>query len=116
VRAYRPSAAIIRNLVNALREMLKQTDETDLWTQCPDVLFWVLVIGAHCSHQPGDEWFFVDCVWQTAMLLNLNTWEDARNLLVQYLFIDEIYQEKLEVIWSQKGLKVTDSSSPISTT
>ncbi|KAI1114778.1 hypothetical protein F5Y14DRAFT_412790 [Nemania sp. NC0429] len=103
VRAYQPSAAIIRNLVTALREMLGSIDETDSWARCPDVLLWVLAIGAHCSRQQDGEWFFVDCLWQTATLLDLHTWEDARDLLARYLFVDEIYQETLEVIWARKS-------------
>ncbi|KAI1178840.1 hypothetical protein F4777DRAFT_37681 [Nemania sp. FL0916] len=107
IRAYRPSAAIIRNLVNALCETLKnspgsEAEGTSPWTYCPDMLFWVLVIGAHCSRQqPENERFFLESVWQVATLLNLHTWNAARNLLAHYLFIDDVYQETLEMIWLQ---------------
>ncbi|KAI3319428.1 hypothetical protein HD806DRAFT_259855 [Xylariaceae sp. AK1471] len=104
VRGYPPSAAIIQNLVNALFENLEiledgQAAMTDTWAGCLDVLFWVLFIGAHCSRQQAHESFFVDGVSRIAALLRLDTWESARTLLSQYLFVDKIYQETLEMIW-----------------
>ncbi|KAI3335751.1 hypothetical protein F4824DRAFT_143368 [Ustulina deusta] len=104
VRSYRQSAAIIRNLVDALFQTVTtpgnvQDEMGHPWGGYPEVFFWVLFMGAHCSYQQAREQFFFDSVWRTAVLLQLDTWEDARSVLSEYLFIDEIYQESLEIIW-----------------
>ncbi|KAI0190493.1 hypothetical protein EV127DRAFT_511774 [Xylaria flabelliformis] len=106
IRSYRSSAAIIKNLVNALFQTVvasndAQVEAHNAWGSCLDIFFWVLFIGAHCSYQQAHERFFFNSVWRTAVLLQLKTWEDARTVLAQYLFIDEIYQETLEIIWLQ---------------
>ncbi|KAI1735003.1 hypothetical protein F4680DRAFT_453398 [Xylaria scruposa] len=106
MRSYRSSAAIIKNLVHALFQTVAasgdvQVERNHPWGSCPDVFFWVLFIGAHCSYQQAHERFFLESVWRTAVLLHLTTWEDARSVLTRYLFIDEIYQETLEIIWLQ---------------
>ncbi|KAI8944698.1 hypothetical protein F4801DRAFT_594733 [Xylaria longipes] len=108
VRSYPPSAAIIQNLVNTLFQTVTASGDAQVemghpWGSCLDVFFWVLFIGAHCSYQQTHRRFFFDSVWRTAVLLQLNTWEDARAVLMQYLFIDEIYQETLEIIWLQNS-------------
>ncbi|KAI0451267.1 hypothetical protein F5B21DRAFT_487799 [Xylaria acuta] len=106
VRSYQPSAAIIQSLANALFHTVTASGDAQVevshpWGSCLDVFFWVLFIGAHCSYQQAHERFFFDSVWRTAALLQLNTWESARAILSQYLFVDEIYQETLEIIWLQ---------------
>ncbi len=104
VRSYRQSAAIIRNLADALFQTVTTSGDAQAemghpWGGYPEVFFWVLFMGAHCSYQQAREQFFFDSVWRTAVLLQLDTWEDARTVLSEYLFIDEIYQETLEIIW-----------------
>ncbi|KAI1748956.1 hypothetical protein F4782DRAFT_515208 [Xylaria castorea] len=106
IRSYRPSAAIIKNLVNTLFQTVTTSGDAQVemgysWGSCPDVFFWVLFIGAHCSYQQAHKRFFYDNLWRIAVLLELDTWEDARTVLMQYLFIDELYQETLEIIWLQ---------------
>ncbi|KAI0468716.1 hypothetical protein F4859DRAFT_200324 [Xylaria cf. heliscus] len=105
VRSYRPSAAILQNLVSTLFQTVTASGDAQAapmgepWGSCLDVFFWVLFIGAHCSYQQAHKRFFFDSVWRTAVLLKMNTWEEARAVLTQHLFIDEIYQETLEIIW-----------------
>ncbi|TRX96339.1 hypothetical protein FHL15_002611 [Xylaria flabelliformis] len=106
IRSYRSSAAIIKNLVNTLFQTVVASNDAQVevdnpWGSCLDVFFWVLFIGAHCSYQQAHEMFFFNSVSRTAALLQLKTWEDARTVLTRYLFIDEIYQETLEIIWLQ---------------
>jgi hypothetical protein len=108
VRGHPPSAAIIQNLVDALFKNLVSSDDgspevEDPWAGCLHLLFWVLFVGAHCSRQQAREPFFVDSVSQTAALLHLDTWESARTLLEQYLFVDKVYQETLEMMWILKS-------------
>lgn len=103
VRGYPNAAGILRNTVKALKELLKSLMSGDaglpsLWSPAEDVLFWVLFVGAYCSHQQVEEPFFEDALRCTASVLELASCEDAKALLSTLFFVERIYLERLESI------------------
>jgi hypothetical protein len=104
---YPTSSAIIRNIVKALKEALygSNSDDTNLEWVLPehnDVFFWVLFMGLHSSLGQHEEQVFQDSLWRMAITTQLASWENAREVLERFLYVDRIHLHSLKQIWSNK--------------
>jgi hypothetical protein len=67
----------------------------------PDVLFWILFIGAMASHGHSPHSWFVHQLADLAALLELREWEMAREILGGFFFTDQPGQQRGEELWKQ---------------
>jgi len=103
-RGYPASSAIIHNMVRRLKEVLETVIGSEVafkatWTAHCDLFIWVLFTGAYCSQKQSEEGFFRDALRKTAAVLGLVSWEDARELLMGFFFVERVHLNVLKEIW-----------------
>lgn len=67
---------------------------------------WVLCLGAHISSGQKERPWFILQLAKGTQILRLQEWEDLRCLLMQFFYLDRVYQESLRMIWDEVQLLV----------
>jgi len=65
-----------------------------------DVLIWLLFVGANFSERADRSWFLaklLDVLGQEG----INTWDDAKVLLVRFLWVESIHEEFWQQLWKE---------------
>lgn len=101
VRGYPACAALIHNLVVALREKLVLASDLMMWTGVEDVLLWIVCIGVHCSEGEEEEAFFVERFADVVRTMRFSGFEEVKRLLVGFLWVEKIYGSRLRRVWTE---------------
>ena len=97
VRGWSNNAAVIRSLVEQLRDVLNI--DSNEWSGLEDVLLWVAFIGASCSHRPADAMFFTVLFEKQTLMLGLDSCEQVLKMLSRYMFVGRVHGVSLHRLW-----------------
>lgn len=99
---YPALAPLLPKPIIALRLALAEAIPTGLFGLCPDLLFWMLFIGAACSsYLPTERTFFVSELAAASRLQGIITWQEARPILLGFFYVDRIHLPMLRQIWEE---------------
>jgi hypothetical protein len=94
------SASVVVPPAGHLVEILKQSDLNSWRERFPDILLWVLVVGACCNPAPGLHRTFLLCQLKFISLLRqFDSQEDIVNGLKRFIYMDGVYAEPLSHLW-----------------
>lgn len=95
-------APLLPKPILALRTALEATIPTQLFALCHDLLIWLLFMGAACSQvMPPERSYFVSQLAVAARLHGINTWQEARGILLGFFYADRVHLPMLRQIWSE---------------
>lgn len=98
------STSVVRANVKRLVDTLELCDLPCWWSICPDLVIWILVVGACCTPIPGPK--------RSALLRQLETIAAAMELTNQFdfettlkrvIWMDGVYQHELRGLWRDKS-------------
>ncbi|OJJ46936.1 hypothetical protein ASPZODRAFT_115707 [Penicilliopsis zonata CBS 506.65] len=100
---YPQMAPLFAKPVSGLRQAIEATIATGQFELCPDLLVWVLFVGACCSpsHLPIDRSFFVAELAAAVRLHGFRSWGELRTLLLGFLYVDRSYLAPLKGLWDE---------------
>jgi hypothetical protein len=89
---------LVPNLQQALIET-RAIDDTSIFPT--DVLFWILVMGGVAAvGREQQQWFRIN-ITKRRGLLGLNSWHDARQLLLKYPFTGGLCESNCQSLWDE---------------
>ncbi|CAK41797.1 transcriptional regulator family: Fungal Specific TF [Aspergillus niger] len=100
---YPANAGIFPQPIIALRAALEETLATGAFTAHPDLLIWILVMGA-CSCNTAlahERTFFVQTLARMVHLHAITSWKDLRTRLMPFFYLDRCYLASLQLLWNE---------------
>ena len=64
------------------------------WNQAPGLLLWVLLVGTVAEREREDDMFFAGHLSTTCLCVGVRHFEDVRNMLVKFIWIQRMVQER----------------------
>ncbi|KAJ5808725.1 hypothetical protein N7474_009994 [Penicillium riverlandense] len=96
------SLPLLPKPIIALRLALAEAIPAGVFDLCPDLLLWMLFIGAACSsYLPTERIFFVSELAAASRLQGINTWQEARPILLGFFYVDRVHLPMLRQIWEE---------------
>ncbi|MCJ1406101.1 hypothetical protein MMC19_000166 [Ptychographa xylographoides] len=98
--------AWVEILVSALQAALVSLDWACYSQQCPDLLFWLLMLGLHAAGRRTEverKWF-KESLEDIIKTIGLLKWQGARQILIEFLYVDSVFQKPYEKIWIDMAL------------
>ena len=74
---------------------------TYFWSPHPELLMWVLFVGAHISFGQVEWQWFISYLACGAQLLDLETSAELRKILLRHFYMDRIYEVSLASVWEE---------------
>ena len=110
-----PSSATFRLFTVQLKAALEGSDLSSFWVPYPELLMWVLFVGAHISVGQVEWQWFISYLARGAQLLDIGTLAGLRKMLLRYFYIDRVYGSSLISAWEEMqkirhGLDVHEES------
>lgn len=100
-------APLLPKPIQALRAALEGTIATGLFVFCPDLLIWLLFLGAACSQvMPAERAYFVSELATAARVHGVGSWNEARSILMGFFYVDRVHLPMLRQIWEEVQLQV----------
>lgn len=100
-------APVLPKPIIALRAALEATIPSGLFALCRDLLIWLLFIGAVCSQcMPTERAYFVSELAKAAHLHGVNSWQEARSILLGFFYTDRVHLPMLRQVWQEVQLQV----------
>ncbi|EXJ69484.1 uncharacterized protein A1O5_07520 [Cladophialophora psammophila CBS 110553] len=100
----RPDSALNRTLTSQLKSALQASDLKGLWGPHYQLLAWVLLLGAYISAGQRERPWFVLNLARVSRVLRLQNWDEVRQLLLQFFYLDRIYAEGMRQSWEEASL------------
>ncbi|OAP55302.1 hypothetical protein AYL99_10275 [Fonsecaea erecta] len=100
----RPDYALNRTLTAQLKTALQASDLKGLWGPHYELLVWVLLMGAYISAGQRERPWFVLNLARVSRVLNLRSWDDVRQVLLKFFYLDRIYAEGMRQSWEEAAL------------
>jgi len=95
-----PKQQLLDKQTEDMRQNLETRDLALYSRLCPEVIAWVLFIGAYSSFDtPGFRWFLLH-IQDNVPRLDLQGWPQARALLKRLPYIDKEFDYSFEGIWN----------------
>lgn len=98
---YPSNESIFPRPVQALRMALESTIPAGYFKHCPDLLIWILVIGACSSNDSRERQFFVAELVPAVSDYGLRSWQDLRLLLMGFFYLDRAYLGPVRALWEE---------------
>jgi hypothetical protein len=97
-----PSSAIVRSPLTALHRALETTNVMFLWQLNPDVLMWILFIGANASLGQIERPWFVEMLGSGKAMFGLgNEWSEVERRLHCCFYLEPVYGVAFQGIWDE---------------
>lgn len=93
------TSVVVRSLVGELTVILRRTDITSSWHPYEKILFWILFLGANCCFSLAEWPWYELQLSREAELLHLKTWNQARQVLSYFFYVDYYMEEPFQEIW-----------------
>ncbi|KIX96204.1 uncharacterized protein Z520_07982 [Fonsecaea multimorphosa CBS 102226] len=100
----RPDSALNRTLTAQLKTALQASDLKGLWGPHYELLVWVLLLGAYISAGQRERPWFVLNLARVSRVLKLQTWDQVRQVLLKFFYLDRIYAEGMRQSWEEASL------------
>ncbi|KAH0848923.1 hypothetical protein FOPE_03018 [Fonsecaea pedrosoi] len=100
----RPEFALNRALTAQLKAALQASDLKGLWGPHYELFVWVLLLGAYISAGQRERPWFVLNLARVSRVLHLQSWEDVRQVLLKFFYLDRIYAEGMRQSWEEAAL------------
>lgn len=95
-------APLLSKPILALRAALEVTIPSGLFELCPDLLIWLLFIGAACSQTlPSERAYFVSELATAVRLHDVSSWQEVRSILLGFFYADRVHLPMLRQIWQE---------------
>lgn len=98
---YPQIAPVIPKPIIALRVALQATIGTGLFSQCHDLLIWLLFIGACSSGILSERLFFIQELAAAVRIHRVETWQQLRGTLIPFFYVDRCYLGTLHAVWNE---------------
>lgn len=108
---YPQNESIFPRPVQALRAALETTIPAGYFKHCPDLLIWILVIGA-CSSNSRERQFFVAELVPAVREYGIRSWQDLRHLLLGFFYLDRSYLGPIRVLWDELHVVAASLTAP----
>jgi len=95
-----PHTTMIRNLVRRLQTYLECLNLQKLWLSNPEILLWILFVGAAGSQGQVERPWFITLLVSGSNKLRLHSWDDARAMLKRFLYVDKMLDPVWRKIWA----------------
>jgi hypothetical protein len=95
------SAGPFRTLSKLLRASLDRPDILTMWWEAPDVLMWILLMGAHISVHPKERLWYLYRLAPLPARLSLHNWQEARQMLTGCFYVDRLHEDSFIQIWNE---------------
>ncbi|OCT48187.1 hypothetical protein CLCR_04137 [Cladophialophora carrionii] len=99
-----PDSALNRTLTAQLKTALQSSDLKGLWGPYFDLLTWVLMLGAFISAGQRERPWFVLNLAKVSKVLRLRDWDELREMLLKFYYLDRIYAKGMRDIWDEASL------------
>ncbi|ETI20302.1 hypothetical protein G647_08336 [Cladophialophora carrionii CBS 160.54] len=99
-----PDSALNRTLTAQLKTALQSSDLKGLWGPHFDLLTWVLMLGAFISAGQRERPWFVLNLAKVSKVLRLRGWDELREMLLKFYYLDRIYAKGMRDIWDEASL------------
>ncbi|GFN21618.1 short chain dehydrogenase family protein [Aspergillus tubingensis] len=100
---YPANAGVFPQPIIALRTALEGVLATGAFSAYPDLLVWILVMGA-CSCNVAlarERTFFVQTLARVVRLHAITSWKELRARLMPYFYLDRCYLASLQLLWDE---------------
>jgi hypothetical protein len=87
--------------ISGLRTALAATIPTGFFQMFPEVLIWVLFIGAWASRLVPERTFFVTELAAAVGRQGIESWQELRTLLLNFFYVDRVHQTTLRGLWDE---------------
>ncbi|KAE8359462.1 hypothetical protein BDV27DRAFT_149572 [Aspergillus caelatus] len=87
--------------VSALRLALATTIPAGFFQMLPEVLIWVLFVGAWSSQLLPERTFFVTELAAAVRRQGIQSWQELRSLLLNFFYVDRVHQTVLRGLWDE---------------
>ncbi|GMF78540.1 unnamed protein product [Aspergillus oryzae] len=87
--------------ISALRLALATTIPAGFFQMLPEVLIWVLFIGAWSSRFLPERTFFVTELAAAVGRQRILSWQELRSLLLNFFYVDRVHQTALRGLWDE---------------
>lgn len=95
------SAGPFRTLSKLLRASLESSELLTAWWEAPDVLMWILFMGAHISVHPKERLWYLYRLAPLPARLSLHSWQEAREMLRWCFYVDRLHEDSFIQIWNE---------------
>ena len=98
--SYPPAAAILKNSVVRLKSSMTSATLADFYEQAPELLLWVLFVGAvACRGQDVQPWF-ISQLTEAADALRIEDSLQLEEVVKTFLYVPAVYDTPLAEIWA----------------
>ena len=100
-----PNSQTVEKLTGRLKYSLQILTQDELWVHFPtELLLWMVVIaGTACAGRIEELWF-CQLLIQVRHVLQLDFWEKAKEILVEYAWVDQICDRPCRAFWEQSNM------------
>lgn len=99
-----PDSALNRTLTTQLKTALQASDLKSLWGPYYKLLTWVLMLGAFISAGQRERPWFVMSLAKVSKVLKLQEWEEVRQVLLKFFYLDRIHAKGMQDVWEEAAL------------
>jgi hypothetical protein len=92
---------IIRSLVIRLKIALEGMDLQAFYGSYPNMSIWVLFLGGNSSVWQTERAWFVSQLASANISLSLGHWEDVRESLLGFFYLDSAHQDAFQALWAE---------------
>ncbi|KAE9368500.1 hypothetical protein N431DRAFT_295916, partial [Stipitochalara longipes BDJ] len=99
LRTMYPGTCYMKELTTEIITSLHNSDQASMWYMYPEVLIWILFVGACGAYDPiGRGWFLIE-LRHGMMLLNIRSANELEELLKSLLYTECMQRPYLNKIW-----------------
>lgn len=89
-------------LCSLLKIALIDSDiQSGTWQLCPEMLLWVLVLGAMASRDLEQRPWFVDILRDTVNVLGIASWLNLKEIMVSIMWMDCVCDIGVHAVWDE---------------
>lgn len=99
------NSSILDNFVTRLRSAVERLRSADSQRQFPpQLLLWILFIGGWAADGRSDRTWYSQNIACLAEEMNVQTWEQAKNMLAEYIFAVPLCERPCKLLWDESRL------------
>ena len=96
-----PNAARFDRLARLIRMNLASRTVLQRWSQAPELVLWITVIGALCAIGTNDRDWYVNLLQQETRQLAISTWQALKLKLMDFLWFPISSDEDGDELWTE---------------
>lgn len=111
---YPAIAPVFPKPVTALAGGLSRAIRGGLFRQCPDLLIWVLFIGASSARILPERYFFTSELSHAVRARGIRSWQELRAALMPFFYVDRCSLGVVRELWAEIHTQDVSASSALS--